>query len=92
MNDQSWFHQFADWIVGCLGALLLGLSAYINNRFKSHGKRLGRLERGYVRHEEILDTTLTHMREDMLRMHAENRESSQYIRKRVDALADRQAQ
>lgn len=91
MNDQSWFHQAADWIASCLGALVLALSAYINNRFKSHGKRLGRLERECISRDE-LEQTITHMREDRLRMHAENRESLQYIRERVDNLVDRQAQ
>lgn len=67
------------WLEIILGAAM-ALLAWIGKRLHD---RVDQHDRNHVTRDE-LDKTIT-------RLHAENRENLQYIRERVDTIADRQA-
>lgn len=84
MNEPNWYE------IGL--AALLGVMGWL---FKRHVGRVDQIEEDYVTREELNDAITQirnerkELREDRLRMHAENAEALQYIRERVDKLVDR---
>lgn len=84
MNEPNWYE------IGL--AALLGVMGWL---FKRHVNRVDEIEEDYVTREELNDAITQirnerkELREDRLRMHAENAEALQYIRERVDKLVDR---
>lgn len=79
-------------LVLALLGLVMTLFAFIGRRhlkdFDELKKNVQDLDENSVTRAE-LDKTLKQMRDDRLRMHAENRTDLQYIRRRIDSVADR---
>lgn len=70
------------WLFGAIMALLAWFG-------KRQIKRIDDLERDSVTRKEFA-AVMDHSRQDRQRMHDENRAELQYIRERVDGIADRQ--
>jgi hypothetical protein len=89
MNEIQPPETFVEWLLGIIAFLWGTVMSILNWNLRRELKRIDKLEEESVMRPEF-ERIVTQIRDDRVRMHEQNRKDLQYIRERVDTIADRQ--